>query len=171
MVDSAAMLSPDDPRWKTLKGGYRMPLDPRPLIHRLQNESDTESVWKELWDELHHQGDVDEASYVAVPLIVDAIEKRAGADWNPFAIVAIIELERGQGRNPEVPAWLSDEYFTAIQRLAAVAVRELPSTRDPDSVRAMLSAIALAKGLRTQAKFLVDYTEDELKEIEEKAFG
>ncbi len=147
-----------------------MPLDPRPIIHKLEVDQDTGAAWNELWDELHHQGDVDEASYVAVPLIVDVLEKRGGTDWNPYAIVAIIELERGQRNNPEVPSWLSDEYFAAIQRLADIGIRELAASRDPDTVRAILSIITLAKGLRMQAKFLIDYTEDELQEIVANAF-
>ena len=43
---------------------------------------------------------------------------------------------------------------------------EVLRAEEEDVVRAMLSVIALAKGLRTQAKFLVEYTEDELLEID-----
>ena len=148
-----------------------MPLDPRPLIRKLEDTQKLEATWKELWDELHHQGDVGEASHVAVPLIVDTVAKQGGADWNAYAIVAIIELARGRGRNPEVPGWLCDEYFASIQLLAEMGVREIAGARDPESLRAILSVIALAKGLRMHAQFLINYSDDELKEIEEKAFG
>jgi hypothetical protein len=72
------MLALDDPRWNTLQGGYRMPFDPRPLIRKLQDNQDAQATWEELWDELHHQGDVGDASYTAVPLLVDVAANGAG---------------------------------------------------------------------------------------------
>jgi hypothetical protein len=164
------MLAADDQRWSTLKGGYRMPLDPRPLLKNLEDQSDTEASWHELWDELHHQGDVGDASYVAVPLLIDIHRKRGVADWNTFALVSIIELARTENRNPEVPSWLSNDYFRAIQQLAEIGFREIVRAEDPELVRAILSVIALAKGLRTHAKFLIEYSDEELQEIESKAF-
>lgn len=148
-----------------------MPLDPRPLVKRLEEDADTQGAWGALWDELHHQGDVGDASYAAVPLIVKTHRKRSAADWNPYAIVAIIDLARTEGANPELPAWLSDEYFYAIDDLAKLGTLALPKATDADAVRAILSVIALSKGLRLQAKFLIMYTEDELREIEVRLPG
>jgi len=148
-----------------------MPLDPRLLVKALEDEPDTKGAWSELWGELHHQGDVGDASYAAVPLIVNAHRKRGVPDWNPYAFVATIELSRTEPHNPALPAWLSDEYFLAIQELSQLGLAELPDARDAESVRAILSIIALAKGLRIQAKFLIEYTEDELLEIEANGLG
>jgi hypothetical protein len=163
------MLAADDQRWSTLKGGYRMPLDPRPLVSKLEDAHRIEEAWRELWDELHHQGDVGEASYAAVPLLVNLHRRRGVPDWNTYAIVSTIELARTENRNPEVPVWLSGEYFSAIQELATIALSEIRNQSDSDAVQAMLSVIALAKGLRTHAKFLINFAEDELQEIELKA--
>jgi len=58
------MLSLTDPRWRTLKGGYRTLYDASGALSRLAQGYD---VWEELWDKLQHQGDVGEASYAAVP--------------------------------------------------------------------------------------------------------
>jgi hypothetical protein len=33
----------------------------------LQSNTDSSKAWDELWNELHHQRDVGEASYAAVP--------------------------------------------------------------------------------------------------------
>jgi len=159
------MLAADDKHWSTLRSGYRLPLDPRVLVRKLDNDSDAKAVWAELWDELHHQGDVGDASYAAVPLLVEAHRRRGEADWNTYAIVSIIELARTEQHNPPVPAWLSDAYFSAIQELCSIGLREIADAKDIDSVRAVLSVIALAKGLRTHAKFLVDYNEEELREF------
>jgi hypothetical protein len=88
-----------DARWSNMTGGYKMPFDPRPLLKRLETDSDTTEVWHELWEELHHQGDVGEASFAAVPFLVRSYRKRGVLDWNTYAIVAIIELARKEGNN------------------------------------------------------------------------
>jgi len=100
------MLSLDDERWSSLNGGYRVPFDPRPLLRNLEAGNDVQAVWDELWQGLHHQGDVGEASYAAVPHLVRIHRQRGVVDWNTYAIVATIELARGIGTNPDVPAWL-----------------------------------------------------------------
>ena len=143
-----------------------MPFDPRPLIKRLETEVDTSQVWRELWDELHHQGDVGEASYAAVPLLVESYRKRRGPEWSTYVLVAIIELAREEGNNPEVPEWIADDYFRAIPSLAEIGISELPSTEDTYKIRAILSVIAISKGLRTHGKFLLNYSDEELMEIE-----
>ncbi len=164
------MLPEDDLRWSTMKGGYKTPVDPRPLIRKLETQQYAKLAWDELWEELHHQGDVGDASYAAVPLLVDMHRKRGASEWDTFALVCIIELARTEERNPEVPAWLADDYFRAIQELAELGLQELVRTTDADAVRAILSVVAVARGLRTHAKFLIQYSEDELQEIESKAF-
>ena len=82
MVDSVRMLSLDDNRWNNLTGGYRIQFDPRPLLAKLESGRDTATNWHELWDELHHQGDVGEASYASVPHLVRIHRKWGLVDWN-----------------------------------------------------------------------------------------
>ena len=82
VVDSARMLSFDDERWKHLMGGYKIPFDPRPSLRKLENQQDAASAWEELREELHHQGDVGNASYAAVPELVRIHRCGAAADWN-----------------------------------------------------------------------------------------
>lgn len=165
------MIGFDDSRWAQMDGGYRLPFDPRPLLKRLESEDDRGAVWKEIWDELHHQGDVGVASFAAVPYIVRICLDRGALDWNVFAIVSIIELARGQGRNSDVPDWLKDDYFDAIRDLSKNGLSELPGAEDPELVRAILSVIAIEKGLRTHARFLVRYSDDELLEMYPDAVG
>lgn len=145
-----------------------MPLDPRPLLAKLEAKEDLEGTWHELWDELHHQGDVGEASYVALTEIVRIYRQHTAVDWNTYAIVAIIELARGRDKNPEVPNWLKEEYFGAIAELAELGKADLALAKDSEEVQAILGVLALAKGLRTHASFLVKYSEEELAEIESK---
>ncbi len=75
-----------------------MKCDPRPLLERLASRKDLETTWHELWDDLHHQGDVGDASYVAVTEIVRIYRQHTMVDWNTYGIVAIIELARGRGQ-------------------------------------------------------------------------
>jgi hypothetical protein len=160
------MLSMDDTRWSGLKGGHRTLFDPRPLLKRLDGERDTAAVWQELWNELHHQGDVGEASFAAAPHIVRIYRNRKTLDWNAYAIVAVIELARNKDGNPDVPEWLKEQYFGAISELAERGISELPLARDPDTCRAILSIVALAKNLRNHAYLLIQYSEDELEQME-----
>ena len=157
------MLSLDDERWNHLTGGYKARFDPRPSLQKLETQQDTASAWEELWEELHHQGDVGDASYAAVPELVRIHRDGRESDWNLYAIVATIELARTESQNPEVPDWLRDNYFRSIQELARMGSEHIFSADEPETKRAILSVIAISKGLRTHAKFLVAYSEDELK--------
>ena len=169
MVDFVRMLSLDDNRWNNLTGGYRMKCDPRPLLAQLESEQTREAAWRGLWEELHHQGDVGEASYASVPHLVRIHRKSGIVDWNTYAMVAIIELARGKGNNPEVPTWLEEDYLRAIRELAEIGAAETWRTEEPDAVRATLSVIAIVKSLRTHGRFLVAYSEDEVLDIEARA--
>ena len=166
MLDSAPMLSfDDDERWNNLTGGYKTPFAPRPSLRKLEMQQGTAIAWEELWEELHHQGDVGTASYAAVPELVRVHRSGVSADWNLYAIVAIIELARTESQNAEVPDWLRDDYFRSIEELAQMGSKEIFSVEDSETNRAILSVIAIAKGLRTYGKFLVSYSEDELLQM------
>src|SRR5258707_15665763 len=118
------MLSFDDKRWEGFKAGYRVLFDPRPLLQKLESGEDSATVWHKLWEELHHQGDVGEGSYASVPHLVRIYRKRGVLDWNTYAIVAIIELARGRGKNPDLPTWLEADYFSAIRELTEIGITE-----------------------------------------------
>ena len=83
------MLSFDDERWNHLTGGYKTPFDPRPSLRKLENQDDSVAAWEELWEELHHQGDVGDASYAAVPELVRIHRIKSAADWNLYGLSLI----------------------------------------------------------------------------------
>lgn len=159
------MISLEDARWSNMTGGYKIPFDPRPLLEKLATDSDTSEVWKQLWDELHHQGDVGEASFAAVPFLVKSYRERGVLDWNTYALVAIIELARAERKNQDVPQWIKDDYFRAIRELAEIGAIEVLQAETKEDVRAILSILAIARGLRMHGELLMKYTEDELREI------
>jgi len=144
VVDFARMLSFNDERWEHLTGGYKIPFDPRPCLRELENQQDTAAAWEELWEEVHHQGDVGDASYAAVPELVRIHRTGGAADWNLYGIVAIIELARTESQNPEVPEWLREDYFRSIQELAQMGTKDILSADEPETKRAILGVIAIA---------------------------
>jgi hypothetical protein len=162
------MLELNDDRWHNLEGGRRTRFDPRPFLARLKIDDDPATAWHELWDGLHHQGDVGDASYAAVPHLVAIHRERGIVDWNTYALVAIIELARAEPKNPKVPDWLEEDYFRSIDELAQIGTAEMLKTEDRETARAILAIVAIARGLRTHAKFLVCYSEDELLEMESR---
>jgi len=161
------MFNFDDERWNGLKGGYRIPCDPRPLLKKVESGADLENTWHELWGELHHQGDVGEASYAAVPHLTRIHRQRGTPDWNPYALVACIELARTKGNNPALPSWLQEEYFDSIQELAKIGITEFPLAKTAADVRGILMILALSKGARTYARLILEYSEEELLALEE----
>jgi hypothetical protein len=165
------MLSFEDPRWSGLEAGYRTPIDLRPLLQRLESGRDAKATWDELWQGLYHQGDVGEGSFVAVPHLVRIHRQRGIPDWNAYAIVATIELARGKGGNPEVPDWSREAYDKALCELGDIGLQELPRASDKETVRSILGLLAIVHGARTYGRILIEFTEDEVLELEEQAFG
>jgi hypothetical protein len=163
------MLSLDDKLWQNLEGGYRTQFDPRPSLSKLDTNKDTNAAWDDLWEGLHHQGDVGEASYAAVPHLVRIYRKGGVIDWNTYSIVAVIELARDDGKNPQIPKWLEEDYFKAIRDLAELGAVQVLQTKNPEEIRAILSILAISADARTHAKFLIDYSAEELLEMERLA--
>jgi hypothetical protein len=155
----------NDPRWEGLEGGYRAAYDPRPALRSLSDDSDPSKAWEELWNELHHQGDVGEASYAAIPHIVDAYIRRGPPGWNAYAMLVCIELARDAEDNPPVPGYLRASYLEALQRLSLHGQKELESATDPDLVRCIIAVIALSKGMRALARLAWDFDDAELRTI------
>lgn len=163
------MISLDDNRWEGLKGGYKLPYDPRPALRQLEAGGDRESSWEELWNELHHQGDVGEVSYAAVPHLVRIATQSSLVDWNLYALVGTIEIERHRKTNPPVPGWLVKSYRQAWRDLLHLAMRDLPRVEDPVAISAILGVIALAKGQLKLGAFILHSDPSEIDEwLEER---
>ena len=123
------------------------------------------AAWKELWNELHHQNDVDTASYAAVPWLVRIHEERGIADWNTYGLLVTIELARGNGRNPKIPKHLQGAYSAAWKRLMEIGLIELKAAKAETLVSCIIAALAIGKGHRELGRIASDYREDERTEI------
>jgi hypothetical protein len=159
----------NDDRWTRLLGGYRVPYDPRKALLALERGESVDTAWNELWNELHHQGDVGEASFAAVPHLVRIHELRGVPDWNTYLIASIIELARDNPRNPKVPADFEKPYETAWARLVEIGLGELKSAEGIPLVTSIIGVLAIAKGQRMVGRFAIEFTEDERQELLVKA--
>jgi hypothetical protein len=157
------MLPIADPRWLTLDGGYREVFDPRPALERAAAGDDT--AWDELWNGLHHQSDVGQASYAAVPYIVAICRDQADLNWNPYAIISTIELYRRFNPNPPIAKWLNDVYNKAWRDVLIPACRDLLVATDETAVCSVLATVALAKHQNIHAKLILEYSSAELDEL------
>jgi hypothetical protein len=159
-------VSTSDSLWKELRSAYGVAFDPRPALNKLASRVDEAAAWEELWQQLHHQGGVGDAAYAAVPELVRVHRKRAMADWNTYALVATIELARDSEGNPPVPDWLKADYVGALLELAELGAEEILAASDASLTRSILAILAIQKRARTYGRFLLEYGEDELLEME-----
>jgi hypothetical protein len=165
------MMAFNDERWSGLRGGYKVVYDPLPALRRLALHYGDKSVWDELWNELHHQGDVGDASYAAVVEIAHISEGHASAYWGAYGLAATIEEARlVDGRYPPIPAWIKPHYKTAWQTLFELALRDLAVSADDPTVNCTLAVVALHRG-RLNLGRMAMCTEDERAEMLRDYFG
>ena len=148
------MLPLNDPRWKTLTGGYLVPYDVSVPLHKLFERGESKELWHELWQELHHQGDVGPASYAAVPHLLEFARRSLRLDWNVFGLIAVIELARPS--NPSVPEFLAASYFRTIKELPAVVGSHPQREWNEILTQHIVCCIALARGQRVLARVYLE---------------
>lgn len=133
--------------WKELGGGYRIKYNPVDALKKLYESPHDEAAWHELWNELHHQNDVGQASYAAVPHILE-IERRAEKlNWNGFALIAQIEFCRPTNEPPRAGE-IADGYKRAWDELLTVVANHQDRDWDGDLTPCILSCIAYSRGQR-----------------------
>jgi hypothetical protein len=154
----------DDPRWKELEGGYKgSPYDAAialKLLEQAKTIEEINNIYKTLWEELHHQGDVGIASYYAVPHLVRIAKANQLLDYNVFGLVSIIEIQRHKN-NPQLPKALSPAYQDSIVDLAELAKLAIGQEWSFDLTSTALTAIALAKGQLKLAEAIFNLDSDD----------
>jgi len=170
------MLPLNDPRWATYHGGYRTAYDASVVLLGLIEDEPKSASWQELWEELYHQGDVDQASYASVPWFVEITRRSAMPDWNPLALVCAIELARPQ--NPEIRDELQDGYFKALFSIPEVLAEKPSHVWDDLFTQVAAASLALSRGHRAFAEIYIEFNFGEAKkwlaeylEVDESQLG
>jgi len=133
------------------------------LVH-LRLAPEDAGLWGELIEGLYHEGQVGEASYAAIPVMVSFAVQLETMPWQMLALVASIEMARTEEGNPPVPEWLEEEYGDALTLLAEECMKRLPDIEVVEVARGMLAIISLWKGFPVFARTVLEYSEEELAE-------
>ena len=138
------MLSLDSKEWQDFDGCYRVPYDASITLKLLETSQEPDSkIWDTLFENLYHQGDVGIASYAAVPQLLRIYKTRAWIDFYLPSLASAIEEARTRENNPEVPDWLSNDYFRALEGIAVYCLRKRIERSDPNFRKALLMLIAV----------------------------
>jgi len=148
--------------WSRLTDANGEPYNPWGPLKAIAN-GDADEGYDELWQRVHHQGDLGTAAYAVVPDLVSLMSDRASPDWRAYALIATIEERRWADGNPSVPDWLADSYATALREVVEPALSHLHGADTDVDVRSLLAVLAHAKGQRTIGTIAL-WTEDERKE-------
>jgi hypothetical protein len=148
LINQSKMLDLNDPEWQSFEGGYRQPYDASVALTKLEkasNKTEIDTILNELWEELHHQGDVGVASYMSVPHLVRIALEKQLTDSNIIALITVIEIERHKN-NPPIPVRHQASYLEAIGKLAAMALNNINENWDLETTAWRLAAVAASKG-------------------------
>ena len=165
------MITLDDDVWKELKGGYKIAYDvsvPLKQLKKTNNQKEIDNIYEELWNELHHQGDVELASYLAIPQLVNIAREKALFDWNILALCATIEQQRHLGENPRLPIEYQSYYEKGLADLKIFIIANLDSVNDEITFRAALSALAACNRQIKLSKAIIELSDDVLEEFLEQ---
>jgi hypothetical protein len=148
--------------WLRLTDAYGDQYDPRPALAAIAQGNAGEG-FEELWERVHHQGDLGTAAYAIVPELVRLMTDAAEPDWRAYALIATIEECRKAEGNPVIPDWLARPYETAIREVVQPALAHLRFADGDEEVRSLLAVLAHAKGQPTIGAIAL-WTEDERSE-------
>ena len=165
------MLSLEDERWGELQQAYGSAANVPELLRQLRSSpgptgSYQEEPWYSLWSSLCHQGDVYTASYAAVPHIVKiGCETRSPIAFSFLQLPSAIEVARRNGRGPELPVELSQEYHRALTSLAEVVCLHRNEPWDQPMLLSAMAAQAVAKGHIEVAEAILNLDGDLISKI------
>jgi len=161
------MLDLDAPEWRSLTGGYRVPYDASRLLKKLEASSSSIEVWDDIWNELHHQGDIGTASYAAVPWLLKIYREKRWIDFNLPTYVFTLEGARLKSGNPPVPEWLAQDYEEALDGVLSYCMSCRNRCDDPNFRKAVVLLTAVLLGAAEIAE-LVDFVSigDEKRALE-----
>jgi hypothetical protein len=158
-------------RWAELEGGYKTPYDlsiPIMELEQSTSEKQIQSIFKDLWQNLHHQGDVGLASYCAVPELIDICIAKNSFDWNFIGLCIVIEHCRIAGNNPSLPEEFKNDYFDSLQRFESYLLKNFKEIHEENAIQLSLALFATLNGQIELGKTIVNLDKDIINELSEK---
>jgi hypothetical protein len=154
-----------DKIWKDLQGGYKIPYDvsiPLRKLEETKNPDAIKKVFEELWDELHHQGDVGLASYLALPQLVRICKSKDLYDLNLLGLCCVIEQQRHLGENPTLPIEFQNYYNQGLKDLKQFVLDNLDKDLDNITTTFSLSALATCSGQIKLGKAIMELEDNDI---------
>lgn len=132
----------DDLRWALLHHAYGVASDVPEMLRALAGGDDR--IWSEIYSALCHQGDVDTATFAALPHIVAIGASRPRAEQTTFWVFAgDVARSRDQGPvPPDIEADLQSALREAEERAAACVVDGV----DEGDATSLVGALASLRG-------------------------
>ncbi|HWY09791.1 MAG TPA: hypothetical protein VN026_00625 [Bacteroidia bacterium] len=161
----------DNKIWQTLDGGYKIPYDVSHPLKKLRSTSDEKiiaDIFADLWDNLHHQGDVGLSSYLALPHLATICIDKKSFDWNFIGLCVVIEHFRKSNHNPRLPDEYKNDYFDALKRLEQYLLTNFKNIKDPTTLRLTLALLATVNGQVELGKAIENLDEDMVKDFLEQ---
>lgn len=151
--------------WSQLEGGYKVPFDASVPLRKLGNSVDpdeTNKIWDELWNELHHQGDVGIASYLSVPQIVRIGKSKEYFNWNLLGLCCVIEQQRHLGNNPPLPVEYCDYYNKGLEELRLYVLDNIEREFDDRTYNIALATLATCSGRIRLGKAIMELEDKDI---------
>jgi len=156
-----------DTVWSGLEGGYRTIYDASIPLERLEKTSDpneSDEIWAELWNELHHQGDVGLASYLALPQIIRIGKLKNIFDLNLLGLCLVIEQQRVLGNNPSLPIEFELYYKQGLEDMYLYTMDSIKKDLDKSTFTYAIAALATCKGLTKLGKAIMEMEDTDFLE-------
>ena len=140
------LLPLDDVRWSTYRDAYRTVYSPLGLIEGLLRDGATPTFWETVWADLHHQGDVGEASYALVPYLVHWQSLQPHLSEQVFHYCVTVALAQPENENPPIPQELQLSFELAIRQLPVLGNSLIRRGCPEEEVMGVAAATAIAVG-------------------------
>ncbi|WP_299303249.1 hypothetical protein [uncultured Litoreibacter sp.] len=171
------MLELENSRWSSLTHAYGAAQDVPELIRQLQSatqpkESYKSEPWFSLWSCLCHQDEVFDASYAALPHIVEiACAAKSPLEVSFFQLPTAIEIARIGERGPPVPNDLKEAYFSGLAKLSECVALHRNDTWDQSTLLCAMAAQSIAKGHPKIAEAILNLDDELITRLVELDFG